>query len=81
MWSPLKGRQPASALVENIDLVVVRYGREVPMLLRVAIWTEGGSWRIDRWAEHICRVHGWNYRLDIGSSAENTAEVLSRLTA
>ncbi|MFB3112530.1 MAG: Rieske (2Fe-2S) protein, partial [Gemmatimonadales bacterium] len=78
-WSELADRQPAGALVGNVDLVVVRYGDEVSVLYgrclhRGAMLADG---RIDG-PNLICGVHGWDYRYDTGVSEYNNAERLQK---
>ena len=74
----LNTHQPAHALVENIDLVLVRredqgvsafYGR---CLHRGALLSDG----FVRDGNLICGVHDWDYRLDSGVSEYNNAEAL-----
>ena len=76
-WSELEDRAPAYALVENVDLVVVRYGDRVSVLYgrclhRGALLSDG---HIDG-ENLICGVHGWDYRYDTGVSEYNNTEVL-----
>ncbi len=81
-WSELEDRQPAYALVENVDLVVVRYDDEVSVLYgrclhRGALMADGTVQGDDL----ICGVHGWDYRYKTGVSAYNNKEVLHRFGA
>lgn len=78
----LGDRQPAYALVENVDLVVVRFDDQVRVfygrcLHRGALMADGHVSGEDL----ICGVHGWDYRLDTGVSAYNNSEVLHRFSA
>ncbi len=78
-WSELADREPAGALVGNVDLVVVRYGDEVSVLYgrclhRGAMLADG---RIDG-PNLICGVHGWDYRYDTGVSEYNNSERLQK---
>ena len=81
-WSQLQDRQPAYALVEDVDLVVVRFDEEVSVMYgrclhRGALLADGhvgGS-------NLICGVHNWDYRLDSGVSEYNNAEALTKFTA
>ncbi|MCB1034660.1 MAG: Rieske (2Fe-2S) protein, partial [Acidobacteria bacterium] len=62
-WSELQEKQPAYALVENVDLVIIRFGQEVSVLYgrchhRGALLADG---HIDG-PNLICGVHGWDYR-------------------
>lgn len=78
-WAGLEDRQPAHALVANVDLVIVRtddkaavfYGR---CLHRGALMSDGHVEGQDL----ICGVHGWDYRLDTGVSAYINAEALQK---
>ena len=68
-WSTLADRTPTHALVENVDLVVVRYGDEVSVLYgrcahRGALLADG---HVDG-HNLICGVHNWDYRIDTGVS-------------
>jgi glutamate synthase domain-containing protein 2 len=81
-WSELPDRQPAYALVAEVDLVVVRYGDDVSVLYgrclhRGALLADG---HIDG-HNLICGVHQWDYRLDTGVSEYNNAEALHKFTA
>lgn len=82
VWSRLADRQPAYALVANVDLVIVRYGDEVSVLYgrclhRGALLSDGSV----RGDDLICGVHNWDYRLDSGVSAYNNEEALPQFTA
>jgi glutamate synthase domain-containing protein 2/nitrite reductase/ring-hydroxylating ferredoxin subunit len=81
-WSELGDRQPAHAVVEDVDLVVVRHDDEVSVLYgrclhRGALMSDGHVEGLDL----ICGVHGWDYRLDTGVSAYNNHEVLAKFGA
>jgi len=81
-WSGLADREPAYALVENVDLVVVRYGEAVSVffgrcLHRGALMADG---HVDG-HNLICGVHGWDYRLDTGVSEYNNDEALHKFDA
>ena len=81
-WSELEDRQPAYALVANVDLVVIRYDDEVSVfygrcLHRGALLADG---HIDG-ANLICSVHNWDYRYDSGVSSYSNDEVLHKFTA
>ncbi len=78
----LTDRQPAAALVENLDLVIVRDETQVSVLYgrclhRGALLADG---HIDG-HNLICGVHGWDYRYDTGVSEYNNSEVLRKFTA
>ncbi|MBT8401503.1 MAG: Rieske 2Fe-2S domain-containing protein, partial [Rhodothermia bacterium] len=81
-WSELTDREPAYALVANVDLVVIRYGDNVSVLYgrclhRGALLADG---HIDG-QNLICGVHNWDYRLDTGVSEYNNDEALKKFTA
>lgn len=72
IWSELSDRQPAYALVADVDLVVIRYDNKVSVLYgrcvhRGALLADG---HIDG-PNLICGVHGWDYRYDTGVSEYN----------
>ena len=77
----LSDREPAYALVENVDLVVVRYDEQVSVLYgRCA---HRGALMADGYVDGhsiICGVHGWDYRFDTGVSEYNNAEILHKFT-
>ncbi len=78
-WDELEDRAPAHALVEGVDLVVVRYDDSVSVfygrcLHRGALLSDG----FVRGQDLICGVHDWDYRLDSGVSAYKNDEVLPR---
>ncbi|MFB1004526.1 MAG: Rieske 2Fe-2S domain-containing protein, partial [Bacteroidia bacterium] len=73
----LPNREPKHALVENTDLVVIRYEQEVSVLYgrclhRGALMADG---HVDG-ENIICGVHDWDYRIDTGVSEYNDKEVL-----
>ncbi|MFT7463410.1 MAG: glutamate synthase domain-containing protein 2 [Pseudohongiellaceae bacterium] len=73
----LEDRKPSHALVEGVDLVVVKKSADVFVLYgrclhRGALLSDG----LVRGDNLICGLHDWDYRLDSGVSAYNNAEVL-----
>ena len=71
-WNTLQDRQPAYALVADVDLVVIRYDDTVSVMYgrcahRGALMADGS---VDG-DNLICGVHGWDYRLDSGISQYN----------
>ena len=81
-WDELHDRQPAHALVSNVDLVIVRYDADVSVLYgrcahRGALMSDG---YVDG-DNLICGVHHWDYRLDTGVSEYNNSETLSKFSA
>ncbi|MBT8491757.1 MAG: Rieske (2Fe-2S) protein, partial [Deltaproteobacteria bacterium] len=82
VWSALEDRAPSYALVEGVDLVVIRYGDEVSVLYgrclhRGALLSDG---HVDG-DNLICGLHGWDYRVDTGISEYNNAEGLHQFEA
>ncbi|MFQ5419748.1 MAG: glutamate synthase-related protein [Anaerolineae bacterium] len=81
-WSQLADRTPVSALVANVDLVVVRYDEQVSVLYgrclhRGAMLGDGtiaGN-------NLVCGLHGWDYRYDTGVSDYNPGERLPKFNA
>jgi nitrite reductase/ring-hydroxylating ferredoxin subunit len=81
-FDELADRQPVHALVADVDLVVVRFGREVSVLYGRCL--HRGALMADGHVEGdnlICGLHGWDYRLDSGVSAYNNAEALQKFYA
>lgn len=81
-YSELPDREPAYALVENVDLVVIRYDDQISAFYgrchhRGALLADG---HIDG-ENLICGVHGWDYRYDTGVSEYNNEEKLEKFTA
>jgi len=76
-WSSLPDREPRYALVEGVDLVVIRYGDQVSVLYgrclhRGALLADG---HIDG-PNLICGLHQWDYRYDTGVSEYDNSEAL-----
>ncbi|CAN0510224.1 unnamed protein product, partial [Phaeothamnion confervicola] len=74
-WDDLKDREPAYALVGEVDLVVVRFDAEVSVLYgrclhRGALLSDGYV----RGSNLICGLHDWDYRLDTGVSEYSNHE-------
>ena len=81
-WSELRDREPAYALVGEVDLVVTRFDDDVSVLYgrcahRRALMSDGHV----EGKNLICGVHGWDYRLDTGVSEYNNHEALHKFTA
>jgi len=81
-WSTLPDREPAYALVADVDLVVIRYDDRVSVLYgrclhRGALLADGSV----RGENLVCGVHNWDYRYDTGVSAYSNDEALERFTA
>ncbi len=81
-WAELKDRQPAYALVADVDLVIIRYDEEVSVLYgrclhRGALLADG---HVDG-QNLICGLHNWDYRFDSGVSEYANNEVLQKFSA
>lgn len=81
-YEDLEDRQPAYALVGEVDLVVLRFDEEVRVyygrcLHRGALMADG----FVQGDNLICPVHNWDYRLDTGVSEYANEEVLPRFAA
>jgi len=82
VWSELKDREPAYALVAGVDLVVIRYGGDVSVLYgrclhRGALLADGHV----RGDDIICGVHDWDYRVETGVSSYKNEDVLEKFPA
>lgn len=78
-YADLSDREPAYALVGEVDLVVVRWDDAVSVfygrcLHRGALMSDG---HVDG-RNLICGVHGWDYRLDTGVSEYANDEALKK---
>ena len=81
-WSTLEDRQPAYALVANVDLVVIRYDNNVSVLYgrclhRGSLLSDGHI----QGEKLICGVHNWDYRYDTGIREYNNEQVLAKFNA
>lgn len=81
-WTQLAEKEPGHALVENVDLVIVRYGDEVSVLYgrchhRGALLSDG----FIQGHNLMCGVHFWDYRYDTGVSEYNNEEALHKFKA
>ena len=78
----LEDKIPTHARVENVDLVIIRYGSEVSVLYgrclhRGALLSDG---KVEG-HNLICGLHNWDYRIDTGVSEYANSEVLEKFTA
>ena len=78
----LQERQPMHAVVNDLDLVAIRYDGHISVLYgrclhRGALMADG---RVEG-HNLICGVHGWDYRLDTGVSEYNNKEALHKFTS
>lgn len=78
-WSDLADRTPAGAVIENVDLVIVRYDDKVSVLygrcLHRGALLEDGYVQGD---DLICGVHKWDFRIDTGISTYDNTEALHK---
>jgi glutamate synthase domain-containing protein 2 len=82
VFSDLEDRRPVGILIENVDLVAIRYDDEISVLYgrclhRGAMLADG---RIEG-DNLICGLHGWDYRYDTGVSEYNNNEILNKFAA
>lgn len=84
-YSSLALNQPAHALVEGVDLVIVRYGEsESDLSVLYGRCAHRGALLSDGHVEGhnlICGVHNWDFRVDTGVSEYNNSEKLDKFTA
>ncbi len=81
-FDDLEDKSPAGFEIDNLDLVVVRYGSKVSVLYGRCL--HRGALMADGFVEGknlICGLHGWDYRYDTGVSAYNNAEALHKFSA
>ncbi len=79
--SELDNKQPVHALVNGLDLVIVKFDEEVSVLYGRCL--HRGALMADGHVEGenlICGVHGWDYRVDSGVSEYNNKEVLHKFS-
>ncbi|MCZ6726617.1 MAG: glutamate synthase-related protein [Acidobacteria bacterium] len=81
-WSTLEDRQPAHALVANVDLVIVRWDDQVSVLYgrcqhRGALMADGHV----KGDDLICGVHNWDYQVRTGVSSYSHDERLHKFGA
>ncbi|MCC1483163.1 glutamate synthase-related protein [Winogradskyella immobilis] len=79
--SKLENKQPVHALVNGLDLVIVKFDDDISVLYgrclhRGALMSDG---HVDG-HNLICGVHGWDYRVDSGVSEYNNKEVLHKFS-
>ncbi|MCY4289457.1 MAG: glutamate synthase-related protein [Aestuariivita sp.] len=82
VFSQLEDRQPAYALVEGVDLVVIRWDEAISVfygrcLHRGALMSDG----FVRGHNLICGVHNWDYRLESGVSEYANEERLPKFSS
>ena len=79
--SDLKNKEPQHALVNGLDLVIVKFDEAISVLYgrclhRGALMADG---HVDG-HNLICGLHGWDYRVDSGVSEYNNKEVLHKFS-
>jgi glutamate synthase domain-containing protein 2 len=82
IWSKISDRQPVGAIVEGVDLVMVRWDDQISVLY--GRYQHRGALMADGYIEGdniICGVHYWDYRFDSGVSAYNNHEYLEKFQA
>lgn len=82
-WNALEDRKPSYALVENVDLVAIKFDDQVSVLYgrclhRGALMSDGF---VDEKDNLICGVHFWDYRVDTGVSEYANTEKLNKFNA
>ncbi|MBB3701246.1 Rieske 2Fe-2S domain-containing protein [Flammeovirga yaeyamensis] len=81
-FDQLSDREPHYAILNGLDLVVVKYDDNVSVLYgrclhRGALMSDG----FVQGDNLICGVHNWDYRIDTGVSEYNNAEALHKFTS
>jgi glutamate synthase domain-containing protein 2 len=81
-WDELEDRQPAKALVANVDLVIIRWDNQVSVLYGRCL--HRGALMVDgcvKGDDIVCGVHGWDYEFRSGVSSYNSSEKLHKFSA
>lgn len=79
--SQLKNKEPEHALVNGLDLVIVKFDDDISVLYGRCL--HRGALMSDGYVNGhnlICGVHGWDYRVDSGVSEYNNKEVLHKFS-
>jgi glutamate synthase domain-containing protein 2/nitrite reductase/ring-hydroxylating ferredoxin subunit len=79
--SNLKNKVPEHALVNGLDLVIVKFDDDISVLYGRCL--HRGALMSDGHVEGhnlICGLHGWDYRIDSGVSEYNNKEVLHKFS-
>ncbi|MEK9628025.1 MAG: glutamate synthase-related protein [Nitrospinota bacterium] len=80
-WDKLADRDPAYALIANVDLVVIKYDDQVSVFYGRCL--HRGALLADGFIEGnniICGVHRWDFRYDTGISEYDNDERLVKFT-
>ena len=78
-FSELGEKKPTHAQINGLDLVVIKYGKEVSVLYGRCL--HRGALMADGYIQGdniICGLHNWDYRYDTGVSEYNNNEVLHK---
>jgi len=78
-FGELEEKKPIGKQVNGLDLVVVKYGKEVSVLYGRCL--HRGALMADGFVDGdniVCGVHNWDYRIDTGVSEYNNAEALHK---
>jgi len=76
-FDDLADRTPTGALIENVDLVIIRYGGSVSVMYGRCL--HRGAMLADGYVDGdnlMCGVHFWDYRIQTGISEYNNDERL-----
>ena len=79
--SKLENKIPEHALVNGLDLVIVKFDDEISVLYGRCL--HRGALMSDGYVDGhnlICGLHGWDYRIDSGVSEYNNKEVLHKFS-
>ncbi len=81
-WDDLADREPGGAMLEGVDVVVVRYDDDVSVLYgrclhRGALMADGTI----SGDNLVCGLHGWDYSFRTGVSSYDNGERLHRFAA
>ncbi|NQV51417.1 MAG: Rieske 2Fe-2S domain-containing protein, partial [Candidatus Marinimicrobia bacterium] len=83
-WNELKPKEPAYALVGNVDLVIMRWENEDQVSVLFGRCLHRGALLADghiRGKDLICGLHEWDYNYKTGISSYNPEEQLHRFSA
>ena len=81
-WDELEDRTPAGFLVENVDLVAIRFGDELSVFYGRCL--HRGALLADGYVDGrnlVCGVHNWDYRLQTGISEYANDEQLPKFNS